>query len=136
MNFTSRSRYALKIMMDLAFHAQFPHVHRRDIAKRQGIPQEYMDQILMRLRAGGMVESVRGRGGGYRLAKPATAVSLWELFMAAEGSLGPVQCLDGKCKCEFIFAASVYVFSMPDCALHESDDARQNWQLCFCRRRR
>jgi len=100
-NFTSKSRYALKIMLDLAHHAHLPHVHRRDIAKRQGIPSEYMDQILLRLRSGGLVASVRGRGGGYRLAKTDEEITLWELFSVAEGSLQPVQCIGDACSCRY-----------------------------------
>jgi Rrf2 family protein len=92
-NLTSKSRYALKIMLDLAHHAHEAHVHRRDIAKRQGIPTDYLDQIMIRLRKGGLVESVRGRGGGYRLAKDPASISIWDLLLVAEGNLDPVQCL-------------------------------------------
>jgi cysteine desulfurase len=99
MNVTSKSRYALKIMMDLAEQDQAALIHRSDIAQRQGIPLDYMDQILLRLREGGLIDSTRGRSGGYRLAKPATQVSVLEIFSAAEDAFQPVQCLEGGLGC-------------------------------------
>lgn len=99
MNVTSKSRYALKIMMDLADHGGEGLVHRGDIARRQGIPLDYMDQILVRLREGGLIDSTRGRSGGYRLAKPASEVSVLEIFSAAEDAFQPVQCLEGGTSC-------------------------------------
>jgi Rrf2 family protein len=100
MNITSKSRYALKIMMDLAFHADRPHVHRYDIARRQGIPSDYMDQILVRLRRGDLIESVRGRGGGYRLAKLPSQITVSELFAAVEDHYQPVLCQGEACNFE------------------------------------
>ena len=101
MNFTSKSRYALKIVMDLAHHQHLPHVPRQEIAKRQGIPTDYLDQIMIRLRKGGLVESVRGRGGGYRLKRGADDIAVWDVFRVAEGNLDPVQCLSEPLACDF-----------------------------------
>lgn len=106
MNVTSKSRYAIKIMMDLAVHADEPHVHRRDIAQRQGIPSDYLDQIMMRLRRGGLVGSVRGRGGGYRLVKKPDEISIWDMFSCVEDSVYPVECLDADSSCEFELGCS------------------------------
>jgi Rrf2 family iron-sulfur cluster assembly transcriptional regulator len=103
MNITSKSRYALKIMMDLASQPApggEPGVtHRSVISARQGIPLDYMDHVLSRLRDAGLIASVRGRSGGYRLARLADAVSVLEIFMAVEDSFQPVQCLDGGQGC-------------------------------------
>jgi Rrf2 family iron-sulfur cluster assembly transcriptional regulator len=103
MNITSKSRYALKIMMDLAAcAAPGDHdgvTHRAVIATRQGIPLDYMDHVLSRLREAGLIASVRGRGGGYRLARQPAEVSVWEIFMAVEDSFQPVQCLEGEHNC-------------------------------------
>ena len=98
MNITSKSRYALKILMDLA-EATEALTHRSDIAARQGIPLDYMDQILGRLRERGLIESTRGRSGGYKLARPAEDVSVLEIFTAVEDAFEPVQCLDGGTGC-------------------------------------
>jgi Rrf2 family protein len=101
MNITSKSRYALKIMMDLALHASFSHTHRQDIVRRQGIPPDYLDQIMMRLRRGELIESIRGRGGGYRLARPAHQISVWDIFSVVEDSMIPAQCVEGQHTCDF-----------------------------------
>jgi Rrf2 family protein len=93
MNITSKSRYALKIMMDLTAN-DGELAHRADIAARQGIPLDYMDQILSRLRDCGLISSTRGRSGGYRLARPARTITMLELFTSVEDSFEPVQCLD------------------------------------------
>ena len=102
MNLTSKSRYALKIMMDLAhFGASQPLVRRGEIASRQGIPTDYLDQIMIRLRAGNLVESTRGRSGGYRLARPADEITMWDLFATVEESMIPVECIPSGHTCDF-----------------------------------
>jgi Rrf2 family protein len=108
MNITSKSRYALKIMMDLAATSDGSLTHRADIAGRQGIPLDYMDQILGRLRDARLIASTRGRAGGYRLARPATEVSALAIFTAVEDAFEPVSCLEsgtGGCMVESICGA-------------------------------
>src|SRR5690606_37372661 len=65
-----------------------------DVAMRQGIPRDYMDHIVARLRESGLIESVRGRGGGFRLRREPDEISVWDVFCAVEDGLLPVQCLD------------------------------------------
>lgn len=101
MNLTSKSRYALKIMMDLAHFSHQPLVRRSDIASRQGIPTDYLDQIMIRLRAGKLVESTRGRCGGYKLARPADQITMWDLFSSVEESIVPVECISKGHSCDF-----------------------------------
>ncbi len=102
MNVTSKSRYALKIMMDLSHFSHQPLVRRSEIAQRQGIPTDYLDQIMIRLRAGNLVASTRGRSGGYRLARPASQITMWDLFSAVEESIVPVDCISrGSDICDF-----------------------------------
>lgn len=101
MNLTSKSRYALKIMMDLAHFSHQPLVRRGDIASRQGIPTDYLDQIMIRLRAGKLVQSTRGRSGGYRLARPAEDITMWDLFSSVEESMIPVECIGKGHACDF-----------------------------------
>jgi Rrf2 family protein len=93
MMITSKSRYALKVMMDLAMHQEKDLEQRHDIAARQGIPLDYLDQILLRLRAGGLIESVRGRSGGFKLIIAPKDITVWDILNASEESLYPVQCL-------------------------------------------
>jgi len=99
LNITSRSRYALKIMLDLAQHHDMPLVRRSEIVKRQSVPADYLDQIMMRLRSNHLVESVRGRTGGYRLARHPDAISVWDLFSAVEDGFYPVSCVEHRNSC-------------------------------------
>ena len=100
MNITSKSRYALKIMLDLSQCAPNEHTHRTGVAERQGIPLDYMDHILSRLRERQLIDSIRGRGGGYRLARPSAQIDVWQIFSAVEDGFKPVQCLDSHHHCQ------------------------------------
>ncbi|MBI2602633.1 MAG: Rrf2 family transcriptional regulator [Deltaproteobacteria bacterium] len=101
MNITAKSRYALKIMMDLSLHEEGGHQQRHNIAVRQGIPLDFMDQVTARLRSASLIESIRGRSGGFKLSKASPKISLWDIFQAVEDNLYPVKCLDHeKCALE------------------------------------
>ena len=102
MNLTSKSRYALKIMMDLAHYgATQPLVRRGEIAARQGVPTDYLDQIMIKLRSGHLVESTRGRSGGYKLARHPGQITMWDLFSTVEESMVPVECITSGHECDF-----------------------------------
>lgn len=101
MNLTSRSRYALKIMLDLAKYRDEPLVRRQDIVHRQGVPAKYLDQILVRLRKAHLVDSIRGRTGGYRIAQDIADISLWDIFRAVEAGIYPVECVDEHEDCMY-----------------------------------
>ena len=91
--FSTKGRYALHIMGDLAAH-EGGWVSLGDIAKRQGISRKYLDQIVSLMHKAGYVESMRGKGGGYRLTRKPEEYTLGMILRAAEGSLAPVSCLD------------------------------------------
>lgn len=99
MNITSKSRYALKIMIDLAEHPPEVVVHRSAIAERQAIPLDYMDHVLSRLRDARLVASTRGRGGGYRLERRPQEISMLAVFQAVEDAWHPVACLTEEAAC-------------------------------------
>jgi Rrf2 family protein len=100
-NITSKGRYALKIMIDLALHVEDGKQQRLEIAERQGIPPDYIDQILSRLRASQLIESIRGRYGGFLLDKEPSEISAWDIFAAAEDTLYPVRCMESTgCGCD------------------------------------
>ena len=100
MNITSKSRYAIKIMIDLAqLSSETGHTQRASLAARQGIPPDYMDHILSRLRDAKLIASIRGRGGGFKLNRDAKDVSVWDIFQAVEEALMPVQCLEHGREC-------------------------------------
>ncbi len=106
MNLTSKSRYALKIMMDLAHASEGSLVRRRDIVQRQGVPAKYLDQIMILLRRGSLIASIRGRSGGYALARAAVDITVWEIFSAVEEGIYPVRCLTdhGENECSYTMA--------------------------------
>ena len=100
MNFTAKSRYALKIMLDLADCQQAGKQQRNQIALRQGISVDFMDHIMARLRDGELIRSTRGRNGGFELKKSPEDISLWDIFTAVEDHVYPVRCLVEEDLCQ------------------------------------
>ena len=92
MRISTRGRYALRAMVDLALHTGDGLVLRRDIAARQEISADYVAQLFRPLRAAGLVEGVKGPGGGYRLAREAAAISAGDVVQAVEGPVAVAQC--------------------------------------------
>jgi len=84
MNITAKTRFGLKALLDIAYHHRAGPVQRRHIALRQGIPTDYMDQILMKLRNAGLIHSLRGREGGYHLALDPEEISIWDVVESVE----------------------------------------------------
>lgn len=99
MNITSKTQYGLKAMLDIVYHHRAGPVQRRHIAARQGIPTDYMDQILMRLRNSGLIHSLRGREGGYHLALEPNEITVWDIVRAVEDEPYTVDCprIDPEC---------------------------------------
>lgn len=105
MTISTKGRYALRIMMDLANHIG-ETIKLKDIATRQGISEKYMEQIIAVLNKAGYVRSTRGAQGGYQLVRPPKDYTVGMVLRLTEGSLAPVECLtenalpcerDGKC---------------------------------------
>ena len=97
MMISTRGRYALRVLVDLAEHSG-SLVPMKDVAARQGISKKYMEQIMALLVKDGYVEGVHGKGGGYRLDRPPEQCVVGDILRLTEGSLAPVACLDGDCK--------------------------------------
>lgn len=93
MRISTKGRYAVRIMLDLAQHAEGDPVSLRDVAERQRITPKYMESIMSLLLREGLVVSVRGKSGGYRLSRPVTDYTIYDILCAAEGDLAPVACL-------------------------------------------
>lgn len=91
---STRGRYAVRILLDLAEHADGALIPMKEVAARQGISLKYIERIMPALRNSGLIESTHGIGGGYRLAKPPETVTLWDILSLAEGDLAPVACLE------------------------------------------
>ena len=94
MKFFTKSRYALRLMIELALHPTTKNVSLKYISQQQGISQKYLEQIIMLLVKAGLVRSERGNQGGYRLAVPAERCTAGDILRAIEGDLAPVDCLD------------------------------------------
>ncbi len=94
---STRGRYALRVMLDLAAGENAEdYVSLGSIAERQGISVKYMESIIAVLSKAGLVEGVRGKGGGYRLCRKPEDYTAGEILRLTEGSLAPVPCLDCK----------------------------------------
>src|SRR5436190_24079557 len=87
MRLTTRTRYAIRALYDLAFHRLGQAAGAKEIAERQHIPLRYLEQILQDLRKAGIVEARRGRHGGYALARAPEVVTLADVLRAARGPL-------------------------------------------------
>ena len=99
MKISTRGRYAIRIMLDIAMHQDQGAVAMRDIARRQQISKKYGDQIGMHLSQAGLLLALRGRQGGYRLISPAGDISVLQVLKIMEGSMVPVQCLETDPNC-------------------------------------
>lgn len=94
---STKGRYAVRVMLALATHDKKEEYVTLDaIAKDQEISEKYLEGIVAVLSKAGLVESVRGKGGGYRLSRPAEDYTLYEILTLCEGSLSPVSCLECK----------------------------------------
>ena len=101
MMISTKGRYALRVMLDLAIHNTGRYIPLKDIAERQGISVKYLENILSSLSRVEMVDATRGKGGGYRLSKSPAEYSAGEIIRMAEGGLAMVSCLrDDQHGCE------------------------------------
>lgn len=92
MKLSTKGRYGLRALIDLGLYSENETVSIASIAARQNISESYLEQLIAKLRKAGLVTSVRGAGGGYKLAKPAAEISVGDILRALEGSLDPVEC--------------------------------------------
>lgn len=98
MRLTSKGRYAVTAMLDVALHTGTGPVSLADISERQGISLSYLEQLFARLRKHGLVSSVRGPGGGYQLGKAAMDISVSDVIFAVDESVDATRC-QGKADC-------------------------------------
>ena len=94
MKISTRGRYAVRILLDIAMHQESGFVSMKDIARRQQISKKYGDQIGMQLSQAGLLLAARGRQGGYKLIPRPQDVTVLQIIRIMEGSLAPVQCLE------------------------------------------
>jgi Rrf2 family protein len=96
MKISTRGRYALRLMLDLALNDADQYVTVKSISERQEISGKYLEQIVSVLSRAGFVKSVRGSQGGYRLARPAEEYTVGMILRLIEGSLVPVACMENE----------------------------------------
>lgn len=92
MKLSTKGRYGLRALIDLALYSENEPVCIQSIASRQNISESYLEQLVRKLRTAGLVTSVRGAGGGYQLARPAEEISVGDVLRALEGDLEAVTC--------------------------------------------
>lgn len=101
MKISTKGRYALRMMIDLAQHSDSGYVALKDIAKRQGISKKYLEQIVPLLNSADFLQTNRGYQGGYMLAKPPEQYTVGDILRTTEGGIAPISCLErNSVKCE------------------------------------
>lgn len=94
MKISTKGRYALRMLCDLASHIEEGYISLKDIAERQNISKKYLEQIVPLMNKSGILRTNRGNRGGYMLAKKPEEITVCDVLRATEGSLAPVACLD------------------------------------------
>ncbi len=100
MKVSTKGRYALRLMIDLAMHRDDGYISIKTVSQRQDISEKYLEQIIKMLSKAKLVESTRGAQGGYRLVKDPSQYTVGEILRVTEGSLAPVECLNDDSTCE------------------------------------
>ena len=124
MKLSTKGRYGLSAMIDLAVYSENEAVSLNSIAERQHISEGYLEQLMAKLKKAGLVTSIRGASGGYYLTKPASEISVGDILRALEGSLKAVECpgerADG-CE-ESSFCVTKYVWERMNASIQKTVD--------------
>lgn len=99
MKISTKGRYALMIMTDLAINSNGEYISLKDIATRQEVSNKYLEQIISKLNKAGYLDVARGNNGGYRLAKKPSEYKVGDILRATEGDLSPIYCLADEQEC-------------------------------------
>ena len=94
MKISTKGRYALRMLLDLAVHQDEGYISLKEVAQRQNISKKYLEQIVPMLNRSGILRTNRGNKGGYMLGKPPAQLTVGDILRATEGSLAPVACLE------------------------------------------
>lgn len=113
MKISTKARYSLRVLLDLAQHREDGYIPLKTIAGRQGISKRYLDQIMMLLNSTGYLKTTRGAQGGYKLAKDPSQYTLGDILRLTEGGISPLACLEA---------------GGGECARYEDCVARRVWQ--------
>lgn len=106
---STRGRYALRVLIDLAENSDKGYVPMREVAQRQGISLKYLERIIPVLSKNGFIEGIQGKGGGYRLIKEPEECKIGDILRLTEGDLAPVACLESDARpCERAYKCRTY----------------------------
>jgi len=94
MRVSTRGRYALRVMIDLAEHNRDSYIPLKDIVARQDISQKYLEGIMTDLSKAGMLDGQHGKGGGYKLNRSPDQITVLDVLLTTEGDLAPIACLN------------------------------------------
>lgn len=112
MKISTKGRYALRMMLDIAQHQEESFVTLKDIAQRQAISKKYLEQIALQLTQSGMLRAMRGHQGGYRLVKAPREYTVIQILKITEGSMVPVACMEqdpNQCeRCSFCLTLPIW----------------------------
>ncbi|MEJ2568675.1 MAG: Rrf2 family transcriptional regulator [candidate division WOR-3 bacterium] len=108
MKLSTKGRYAARAMLDLALNHNKGPVSAKEIAKRQKISERYLENIFSVLSKAGLVNSTRGKSGGFSLSGNPEDIDLGEIIMAVEGSLAPVDCVENSSHCDRVSICVTY----------------------------
>lgn len=109
MKLSTRGRYGVRAMLELAMNSGKGPVPLRDLASRQEISAKYLEQLLIPLKGAGLVKSVRGARGGYMLAVDSARISLYDIVRSLEGPLAPVECVQDATYCDRVGGCTVHL---------------------------
>ena len=109
MKLSTRGRYGVRAMLELAMQAGKGPVPLRDLAARQEISAKYLEQLLIPLKGAGLVKSVRGARGGYMLAMEPAQITLYDIVRSLEGPLAPVECVQDPRYCDRVGGCTVHL---------------------------
>lgn len=98
MKLSTKGRYGLKAMLDLAVHNNEGQVVLKSIAERQGLSESYLEQLFAVLKKAGLVKSIRGSQGGYTLGEDPDKISVGDILRSLEGSMAPTDCVSENCE--------------------------------------
>ena len=132
MKLSTKGRYGLRALIDLALYSENETASIASISARQHISESYLEQLIGKLRKAGLVSSVRGAGGGYKLAKPAEEISVGDILRALEGNLDPVDCpgLKEESTCDGSeFCVTKYVWQRINDSINQTVDEIRLSQL-------
>ena len=125
MKLSTKGRYGLRALVDLARYSEEEPVSISSISAREDISEGYLEQLMALLKKAGLVKSIRGAAGGYVLARPAGQISVGDVLRALEGSLEPVECAglepDGECKASD-YCVTKYVWQRISQSINETVD--------------